>query len=74
MNAGGADDRLARHREFDRMEDERPGLRAAESAVEGDQLLERASLFEVGFVEAIDQDVRRIVEPARPQQVSRGIW
>ena len=54
------------------MEDERLRLRSAEPAVEGDQLLERAALLDVGVVEAVDHDVGDVLEPVGPPQVSRG--
>ena len=53
------------------VEDEGPRLGAAEAAVEGDQLLERAALVEVGVVEAADQDVGDVREPVGAQQVAR---
>ena len=53
------------------MEDERPRLRAAEAAVEGDQLLERAALVELGVVEAADHDVGDVLEAVGAKQVLR---
>ena len=52
-------------------QDERARLRAAEAAVEGDQLLERAALVERRVVEAADHDVRAVREPVRAPQVLR---
>ena len=75
MHAGCTDDRLIGNRQLDWVQDERPGLRAAEPAVEGDQLLERAALFEVRVVEAVDHDVGDMLESVRAPQVrgcSRG--
>ena len=54
-----------------RVQDERPRLEAAEAAVEGDQLLERAALVELGVVEAADHDVGDVLEAVGAQQVSR---
>ena len=70
---GGADDRLAGHRQLHRMEDERPGLRSAQPAVERDQLLERAPLFELGVVEAVDHDVGDMLESVGPAKVRGGV-
>ena len=53
------------------MEDEGSGLRAPEAAVEGDQLLERAALVELGVVEAADHDVGDVREAVGAQQVPR---
>ena len=50
-------------------EDEWSGLRATESAVEGDQLLERAALVELGVIEAADHDVGDVRESIRALQV-----
>src|SRR5207247_10150327 len=58
VHRGRAPDRLRREWQLHRGEDERLGLRAAEPAVEGDQLLEGAGLLELGVVEAVDHDVR----------------
>ena len=54
-----------------RVEDERPRLRAAEPAVEADQLLERAALVERRVVEAADHDVGDVREAVGAQQVLR---
>src|SRR5215211_2569319 len=62
-----ADDRLVAHGQPHRVEQERPGLRAAEAAVEGDQLLEGAAFLEAGLVEAADHDVGDVGEAVRPQ-------
>ena len=51
------------------MQDERLGLRAAEAAVERDQLLERAARFEVRVVERADHQVGDVREAVRPQQM-----
>ena len=51
------------------MEDERARLEAAEPAVEADQLLEGAALFELGVVEAPDHDVSDMLEAVGAQQV-----
>src|SRR3954447_15543517 len=63
VDGGSADDRLVRYRQVRRMEDERPRLRAAEAAVERDQLLERAALLERRVEEAVQEQVRRVLEP-----------
>ena len=55
------------------VEDEGPRLVAAEAAVEGDQLLERAALVEVGVVEAADHDVGDVREAVGAQQVARRV-
>src|SRR5207247_916274 len=66
-------DRRAGAVEWGRMEDERPRLRPSEAAVERDQLLERAALFELRVVEAPDHDVADVREAVRAQQVpTRG--
>ena len=51
------------------MQDERPGLSAADPPVERDQLLEGASLVELGVVEAADHDVGDVFEAVGAQQV-----
>ncbi len=66
-----ADDRRVRHLQAARVEQERAGLRAAEPAVEGDELLERAALVEGGVVEAAHHDVGHVREAVRAQQVAR---
>ena len=71
VHRGGADDRLTGHRQRHRMQDERLGLRAAEPAVERDQLLERAALLEVGVVEAVDHDVGDVLESVGAAQMGR---
>jgi hypothetical protein len=58
----GADDRLVGNREADRVEDERSRLRPSHPAVERDQLLEGAALFEIRVVEAADHDVGHVRE------------
>jgi hypothetical protein len=67
------DDRLRRERQLDRMKQKGAGLRAADAAMEGDQLLERTALFELGLVEAVDDDVGRMFEAVGPPQVRRGV-
>src|SRR3954454_22888374 len=67
VDGGSADDRLLpapplRPGEGGRMEDDRPRLRAAEAAVERDQLLERAALLERRVEEAVQEQVRRVLE------------
>src|SRR5262245_18559199 len=47
VHRGGADDRLERERKRGGVEDERPGLGAAEPSVERDELLEGAALVEL---------------------------
>ena len=74
MDLRRADDRLGRHRQLDRMQDERPRLGPAQSAVERDQLLERAALLELGVVEAVDHDVGDVLEAVGAQQVRRRRW
>ena len=69
VHRGRADDRLVRDRERRRVQDERPGLRAAEAAVERDQLLERAALVEQRVVEAADHDVGHVREAVGAPQV-----
>jgi hypothetical protein len=54
------------------MEHERPGLRAPESAVERDQLLEGTALVTLGVVEAADHDVCDVCELVRAQQMLVG--
>ena len=56
-----------------RMEDEGPRLRAADPAVERDQLLEGATRIHVGLVEAADHQVGDVREPVGAQQVLRGV-
>ncbi len=69
MDRRGADDRLVGKRQLGRVEEERPRLRAADSPVERDQLLERAALVEGGVVEAAYHDVGDVLEPVRAEQV-----
>ena len=73
MHAGGTDDRFVGDGQLDGVEDEGSGLRAAESAVEGDQLLECAALFEVRVVEAVDHDVGDVLESVGAPQVRGGV-
>jgi hypothetical protein len=51
------------------VEDERTGLRAAELAMEGDELLERGAFVEHRVVEAADHDVSDVAEPIGAQKV-----
>jgi hypothetical protein len=53
------------------VEDERPCLQAAHSAVERDQLLEGAALVEHRVVEAPDHDVGDVLEAVGARQVLR---
>ena len=69
MHGRRAHDRLVRHEKPLGVQDEGAGLEAAQAPVEGDQLLERTALVEVGVVEAADHDVRDVREPIRAQQV-----
>ena len=69
VHARGADDRLRRSRQLDGMQDERPGLRAAEAAVERDQLLKCAALLELRVIEAADHDVRHVLEAVGAEQM-----
>ena len=71
VHGGRAQDRALGNGEPDWVEDERPCLRAAEPAVEGDQLLEGAPLVELGVVEAPHHDVRHVLEAVRAQEVLR---
>src|SRR5262245_16153092 len=66
VNCGGADDRLGWERQRRRVEDEGPRLRAAQTAVEGDELLEGAALVELRVVEAADHDVGHVREAVGP--------
>ena len=54
------------------MEHEAARLRAAEPAVEGDQLLERAALVEHRVVEAADHHVGDVAEAVGALEVLRG--
>ena len=63
---------LVRRGQLDRMQQERPRLRAAHAAVEGDQLLERAAFVELLVVEAVHHDVGDVGEAVGAQQVRRG--
>src|SRR6476620_10516624 len=69
VDGGGADDRLGGQGKPLGGEDEGPGLRAAETTVEGDQLLEGTALVEFGVVEAADHDVGHVVEAVGSQNV-----
>ena len=61
----GADNGVVGERESDRVQDESPRLGPSQPAVERDQLLERAALFEIRVVEAADHDVGHVGEPVR---------
>ena len=71
VHARGAEDGARRYLEVRRVEDERARLDAAEPAVEADQLLEGAALFELGVVEAPHHDVGDMLEAVGAQQVLR---
>ena len=68
----GPHDRLARGRQRCRVQDERPGLRAAQPAVERNQLLERAAFLECRIEEAADEDVGGVREPVGSEEVLRS--
>src|SRR5881396_1980970 len=55
------------------MEDEWPGLRPAEPAVERNQLLEGAALFQLRVVKAVHEDVRRVREAVGAHEVASCI-
>ena len=74
VDAGGADDRLRRQRQARGRQHERARLRAAEAAVERDQLLEGAALVQHRVVERADHDVRDVREAVGAQQVPRARW
>ena len=74
VHAGGADDGLGGQLEVRGVQDERAGLWAADAAVEADQLLEGAALFELGVVEAADHDVGDVLEAVGAQQVRAARW
>ncbi len=67
MHARRADDRTFRNLEPRRVEDERSRLRAADAAVERDQLFEGAALVEIRVVEAADHDVPDVFEAVGAQ-------
>ena len=73
VHGGGAEDRALRDLEVRGVEDERPGLEAADAAVEGDQLFEGAAFVEVGVVEAADHDVADVLEAVGAEQVLRCV-
>src|SRR5437763_86624 len=73
MDGGRADDRLCGSGQSERMEDERPRLRSAESAVERDQLLERAAFVKCGVVEAVHEQVGSVRESVGAKKVTRGV-
>src|SRR5215211_5036968 len=73
VDVRSADDGLFRARQRDRGKDERSRLRTAHSAVEGDQLLERAALVEVGVVEAPGHDVGDMRKAVRAEEVARRV-
>src|SRR5512132_254615 len=74
MDGGRADDGRVGDSEICRMKDERPGLRAPDPTVKGDQLLERAAGLERGIVEAADHDVGDVAEAVGTAQVLRRVW
>ena len=53
------------------MRDERPRLKPADAAVEGDQLLEGTSFVEIGVVEAPDHDVADVLEAIGAEEMPR---
>ena len=53
------------------MQDERPRLKPADAAVEGDQLLEGTAFVEIGVVEAADHDVADVLEAVGAEEVLR---
>src|SRR3954447_1290256 len=69
----GADDRCVGDRERCRGEQKRSSLGTADAAMEGDQLLERAALFQSRVVEAPDHDVGDVGEAVGAQQVSGSV-
>src|SRR5580765_203587 len=69
----GADNRCVGDRERCRVEKKRSSLGAAEAAVEGDQLLERAAFFQSLVVEAPDHDVGDVGEAVCAQQMSGSV-
>ena len=73
VNGGRTDDLRLGHLELRGMQDERPRLRAADAAVERDQLLERAAGLHPGVVEAADHDVGDVVESVRAEEMLRRI-
>ena len=73
VHACGTEDRAVRNLEVLGVEDERTGLEPADAAVEGDQLLERAALVEIGVVEAADHDVADVLEAVGAQEMLRRV-
>ena len=73
VDACRADDGLLRQRETDRGEDERARLRATHAAVERDQLFEGAALVDLLVVEAVDEQVRGMLETAGTREVLSGV-
>jgi hypothetical protein len=73
VNARPANERCVGQREGRGEENEGPCLGAAQPAVEGDELLEGASLVELGVVEAPDHDVRDVREAVRSKQMHRSV-
>src|SRR3954451_25200262 len=53
------------------MQDERPRLRAAQAAVEADELLEGAALVEHGVIEAADHEVGHVREAVGALEMAR---
>ena len=64
VHACGAEDGAGRRLEMRRVEDEWPGLGAADASVKGDELLEGAPFVELGVVKAADPDVRTCWKPS----------
>ena len=73
MKFGGADDRLVRKVQVCRVEQERSCLGTTQASVKGDQFLERAPLFEIGFEEAANHDVGDMWETIGAQKVPRRV-
>ena len=73
VHGGCAEDRPLGHLEVGGVEDERPGLEAADAAVEGDQLFEGAAFVEAGVVEAADHDVADVLEAVGAEEVLGGV-
>ena len=67
----GAQKGLGGRGEMRGVEEEGPGLRSPQAAVEGDQLLERAALLDHRVVEAVDHNVGDVGEAVDPAEVPR---
>ena len=72
MHRRSAHERRVGERQLGGRQDERARLEAAHATVERDQLLERATLVQLGVVEAVHEEVGRVREPVRAEQVLRG--